>query len=373
MKKTLIRLGIIAGIVLIMSSSSCLDPNNGHEPEIPLTTIGTYVLNSGKFRANNACLTAYNPYTKEFEHNVFERNNDGMKLGDTGQDIIAFGTKMYIAVYNSGVIFVTDLGGKVIKEIRTKADGSSSNLSPRYFTTWEDYVYVTFYEGYVGKIDTTSLTVSAITKVGDNPEQIKIAGQKLYVANSGGMNYPNYGNTLSILNPVNMDVMGEVTVAENPVYLEADSRGNLYVVSMGNYNDVPSCLQIVNSNNDSVEKLELEGITPSFIAQGPGNALYLVSSKYDENWQLIADYFIFDTSEKKIYGKLITDGTPVANPYSLSADTLLKLIYIGTSDYKTDGDMHVFDAFGQHYHSFNTGGLNPITVCPVTAGGKNDK
>lgn len=373
MKRTLLRLAIMAGALLIMSSSSCLDPNNGKEPEIPLTTIGTYVLNSGNFGSNDANLIAYNPYTKELNYNIFERSNNGRKLGDTAQDMIAFGSKIYIAVYNSGVIFVTDLDGKVIKEIKTKAQGSSANLSPRFFTTWEDCVYVTFYEGYAGKIDTTSLTVSALAKVGDNPEQIKIAGEKLYVANSGGMNYPNYGKTLSVLNPVTMDVMSEVKVSDNPVYLESDSRGNLYVISMGNYNDVPSCLQIVNPNNDSVQKLELEGITPTFIAKGPGNALYLVSSSYDENWQLTAEYYIFDTSKKEIYGKLIKDGTRVENPFSLSADTLLTLIYIGTSDYTTNGQMYVIDAFGNMYHAFDTGGLNPITACPVTTGGPKDK
>jgi len=373
MKRTLLRLAIIAGAVLIMSSSSCLDPNNGKEPEIPLTTIGTYILNNGNFVSNDANFTAYNPYTKELNYNIFERSNEGRKLGDTAQDMIAFGSKIYIAVYNSGVIFVTDLEGKVIKEIKTKATGSAANLSPRFFTTWENYVYVTFYEGYAGKIDTTSLTVTALAKVGDNPEQIKIAGEKLYVANSGGMNYPNYGKTLSVLNPVTMDVMSEVKVSDNPVYLESDSRGNLYVISMGNYNDVPSCLQIVNPNNDSVQKLELEGITPTFIAKGPGNALYLVSSSYDANWNLIADYYVFDTNKKEIYGKLIKDGTRVENPYSLSADTLLTLIYIGTSDYVTNGQMYVIDAFGQMYHAFDTGGLNPITACPVTAGGQKDK
>jgi hypothetical protein len=371
MKRTLLRLAIIAGAVLIMSSSSCLEIDHP-EPEIPLITIGTYILNSGNFGSNDANLIAYNPYNKELNYNIFERSNGGKKLGDTAQDMIAFGSKIYIAVYNSGLIFVTDLEGKVIKEIKTKAQGSSANLSPRYFTTWENCVYVTFYEGYAGKIDTTSLTVSALSKVGDNPEQIKIAGEKLYVANSGGMNYPNYGKTLSVLNPVTMDVMSEVTVADNPIYLEADSKGFLYVVSMGNYNDVPSCLQIVNTNNESVQKLELEGITPSFIAKGPGNALYLVSSSYDANWNLIADYYIFDTSKKEIYGKLIQDGTRIENPYSLSADTLLTLIYIGTSDYTTNGQMYVIDAFGHMYHAFDTGGLNPITACPVTAGGPKD-
>ena len=44
---------------------------------------------------------AYNPY-QGLNYNIFERSNEGRKLGDTAQDMIAFGSKIYIAVYNSG-------------------------------------------------------------------------------------------------------------------------------------------------------------------------------------------------------------------------------------------------------------------------------
>jgi YVTN family beta-propeller protein len=66
---------------------------------------GAYVLNQGKFKGNNASTTYYNLTSSTITNDYFTvKNNRG--LGDTGQDIIKYGSKIYVAVYNSSLIEV---------------------------------------------------------------------------------------------------------------------------------------------------------------------------------------------------------------------------------------------------------------------------
>ena len=54
---------------------------------------------------------------------------NGRGLGDTAQDMIVYGDKMYITVSGENTIEVTDLHAKSIKQIET--DGQ-----PRYMDRW---------------------------------------------------------------------------------------------------------------------------------------------------------------------------------------------------------------------------------------------
>lgn len=353
MKKTFLLTAMICASILFVSCEK--EPNI--DPEVPEATTGVFVLNSGNFGSNDASLAQYNPDTKVVTYGVFQSVN-GQKLGDTAQDMLIYGSKMYIAVYNSGVIFVTDRTGKILKEIKEEG------RSPRYFTTYKGNVFVTYYEGYLAKIDTTSLSVMASVKVGDNPEQVKAANGKLYVANSGGMHYPNYGKTVSVVNPAVMAVTKTLSVVDNPANIEVDSKGDVYLVSLGNYADILGTLQKIDSQTDVVTTVS--DLPVSFITMGLNDKIYFVSSQYDASWNLIADYYVYDALTETVTGKFITDGTSVSGPYSITADPVTGNVYLGTSDYVSTGDMYIFSANGVLINKFDTGGINPIGCYFVT-------
>jgi YVTN family beta-propeller protein len=75
------------------------------------------ILNEGKYQANNSGLNFFNITTSTNTENYFLlKNNRG--LGDTGQDMIRYGSKIYIAVYKSSIIEVIDaVTGVSIKTI----------------------------------------------------------------------------------------------------------------------------------------------------------------------------------------------------------------------------------------------------------------
>lgn len=134
---------------------------------------------------------------------------------------------MYIAVYGSSIIEVTDLSGKSIKQIKSSGDA----LLPRFFTANEGKVYVSLYDGYVARLDTASLEIEQKVKVGRNPEQLVVANNKLYVANSGGLDYNTpvgYDKTVSVIDLASFQETKKIEVVTNPVNLVTDSQGDVY-------------------------------------------------------------------------------------------------------------------------------------------------
>ena len=140
---------------------------------------GVYFMNSGKWQSNNATLDYYDPNTKELKTKVFASVN-GRGLGDTANDIMVYGSKMYIAVSESNTIEITDITAKSLKTIAPK-DDSGQPQSPRYLAAYEGKVYVTLFDGHLAEIDTTSMEITKKTKVGPNPYQVREVGGKFLI------------------------------------------------------------------------------------------------------------------------------------------------------------------------------------------------
>ena len=131
-----------------------LTPDSPEQEPEPVDNGGIYFLNSGKMGSNNAGLSCFNLNTLTMTVDTFMNVNE-KGLGDTANDMIVYGSKMYIAVYGSSIIEVTDLSGKSIKQIKSSGDA----LLPRFFTANEGKVYVSLYDGYVARLDTASLEI----------------------------------------------------------------------------------------------------------------------------------------------------------------------------------------------------------------------
>lgn len=335
------------------------DDNKGGNSPFPEQTSlnGVYVLNSGKKGSNNSSLSFYDFETKKVEEDIFKKKN-GRGLGDTANDILIYGSKIYIAVSNSNVIEVTDLQGKSLKQIVSDGDP----LQPRFFASHNGKVYVSLFDGYVARLDTTSLSIESKVKVGRNPEQLVIANNKLYVANSGGLDYSTpvgYDKTVSVVDLPTFKEKSKIEVVINPVSVRADSQGDVYVISNGNYNDIPNTFQRIDSKTDEVSKVEVTNATEM---ASIGDKFYIIYSQYEADWSQTISYISFDAiNEKVISDNFITDGTTIAKPYKVGADAASNYIFVTESDYKTNGDVYVFDTAGKLQFKFEAG-LNPLKV-----------
>jgi YVTN family beta-propeller protein len=354
-KKIIQTLALCMTMALTFFTSCKDDDNPSEDPIVPSEYI--YVLNSGKSGSNNASLSMYNVDDGAVAKDIFEVRN-GRRLGDTGQDLIVYGSKMYIAVYGESTIEVTDLEAKSIKQIKTEGP-------PRYFAVDEGKVYVTYFNGYVARIDTTSLTVEAKVQVGRNPEQLTVANGNLYVANSGGLDYNTevgYDKTVSVIDIATFIETKKIEVVINPCNIVSDYQGNVYVVSMGNYGDIPNTLQEIDSRTDNVSVMEdLKGTFFAILE----NTLYTIHSQYDAMWNQVVRFYSYDVVNKKVLSDNFIGDMEISQPgYTITTDQTFGDIYIANFDYLNDGDVFVFDSTGKFVTKFEVG-LNPMKAVRV--------
>lgn len=330
------------------------NPDPTPDPDVPTgdtSFMALYFLNSGNMGNNNSSLYMYDVDKDEVIPDYFLAQN-GRGLGDTAQDMIVYGDKMYIAVYGESTIEVTDLHAKSIKQVKTEGQ-------PRALVADGGKVYASYYNGQVARLDTASLEVEATVKVGRNPEQMAVANKKLYVANSGGMDYATevgYDKTVSVVDLASFTETKKLDVVLNPTLVRSDENGNVYVVSMGNYAEVLNTLQYIDSRTDEVKVLEAcPNATEMDYLDGK---LYTYYSQYDANWNSVTTFTSYDTNTGAVEN-WIKDGTAIAKPYKLNAAG--SNVYVSESDYKNNGDIYGFGTDGKLVKKFDSG-LNPMKV-----------
>lgn len=317
---------------------------------------GVYVLNNGNWGANDANVGIYDYASKMYEPKVFRSVNE-MNLGDLAQDVIEIEDRVYLAVYGSRTIFSTDRGLRL--KTRINAQNGELALSPRSFATDGELLYVTYYEGYVFEIDALHQEFRAV-EVGSSPEGLAVAGDCLYVANSGGALYPDYGNTVSVVSLENFAERRLIEVNPNPIKVEASSDGAyVYVSSYGDYGANPAKLQVIATSTGGVSDVAYQSVSSICSDR---DVLYILCGGYDENWNpLPSTVYKHDMKTNLPLGTFVADDTVLANAYSISVARDGN-IYVGCSDYVTNGDVYVFTPDGKLYDKFDSQGLNPLKV-----------
>jgi hypothetical protein len=305
------------------------------------------ILNNGSYGMSDASLGKYDRKTLTYYYKEFEVVNE-LKLGDTAQDIIQYGDKLYVSVSGSKTIFVTDKNFKIIKTL------SPDQCQPRYFTSHEGKVYVSLYEGYLGEIDTLDFSFRKV-KVGQNPEGIVMHKEKVYVANSGGMNYPYYANSVSVVDPKSLTVEDSLKVNTNPCRLFSRDK-YLYIHSYGDYDTIEPKLEVYQDG-----KLSDTGYkNVSMVAQYE-DAMYVLTNAYESEG---AHIYMHSAAKNTRVGSFLPAGAILLEAYSISATRYF--LWVGCSDYVTTGDILMFDRLtGQYNMSFDARGMNPQKVIEI--------
>lgn len=179
--------------------TSCDPAEDYPETYLQEYSTGAYVVNSGNMYSNiESSLTAIDYASSTATQNVFKTAN-GRSLGNTANDGIVYGNKIYLAVDQSNTIEVIDKKTKQsIKQIKTTdLLGNAEGAEPRHISADGGKVYFTTYGGYVAAVDTTSFALQKKWQVGSYPEGLVIAHGNIYVANS---NYGKGGGNISCIN-----------------------------------------------------------------------------------------------------------------------------------------------------------------------------
>jgi YVTN family beta-propeller protein len=359
-----IKLSKIAVILLILPAvfiTACDDmedkdrkPNTVNEASVS----GIYVLSEGLMNMNNSVLGYYDFETKTFNPDMFLSVNK-RGLGDTANDMELYGSKLYVVVNVSSQIEILDaVSGKSLKQI-PMFDNSGVARQPRYVDFVEGCAYVTSFDGSLARIDTASLKITGSIQCGRNPDGLCVSNGKIYVSNSGGLDFPNYDNTVSVVDIKTFKEIKRITVGTNPGKIKADSEGDIYVVSRGNYGSSPYKFQKISSKTDEVVKTFDDIQALNFTISNDTAYIYNYDFQTMNCWVKV-----FDCKKEEIVSDhFISDGTTITTPYGIDTNPVNGDVYLtDAKSYVTWGDVLCFDRNGKLKFRLQETGLNPNKV-----------
>jgi YVTN family beta-propeller protein len=340
-------------VVMMAGMASC--KKDDVKTEAPKVTTGVYVLNEGLLSQTLSSLTYYDFGTSKPVTDYYANVNGGSEIGDTGNDLLIYGGKMYIVVNASSNVRVCDVStAKSIKEIPFK--NGSALRKPRNVVAYKNMVFVSSYDNSVSVIDTATLEITKTITVGANPEQMVISGDKLYVANGGGFT-PGKDSTISVVSLTSFTELQKIKVGLGPNCLAADSANNIYVGCVGNYSTVgPKLVKVSTTSNTVVKSVDTAVGTIRYFDG------YLYATGGWSGSAYIRKLNLTDFSQAS--PNFVTDGTVVTMAYALNIDVNTGDVWVGDAkDYQTSGEVFCFDRNGKKKHSFSvTPGLNPNTI-----------
>lgn len=352
MKLNLYLLGIV--LVLISSCKKTDDPG----PSVA-SAKGVYILSEGNFFANNAKLSYRDAESGTVYGDYFAQQNPLLSsgLGDLANDMIIYGSKLYIVVnVSSNVTVLNATNGTFVSRIPIQA--GSTDRQPRYAAAKNGKLYVTSYDGTVSVIDTTSLSVTNTINVGPNPEDMLIYNNKLFVANSGGFNtVPD--STVSVIDLSTNSEIARLKVGVNPQRLAVNSTGEIYVTAYGNFADIPASVTVINGNTNTV----IGSLGSAF--EYDHVKIYKDMAYFYNNYSGSASLKMYNTQTHAVVrDEFITDATTVSVVYGIDFDEQNDDVYICDAvNFSDPGNVTCFDAAGKKKFSFSVApGISPNKV-----------
>lgn len=324
--------------------------------------VGLYLLNQGNMGSNKATLDFLDLSGDNGENIIYHRNiysernpNEIKELGDVGNDINIYGSKLWMVINCSNKVEVAD--AYTCKKV-AKIDIPNC----RYLAFDGGFAYVSAYVapvnmrqdaevGAVYKVDTLTMKVVDKVTVGYQPDELAVVHGKLYVANSGGYRNPNYDRTVSVIDLKTFKEERKIDVAINLHRCRADKYGQLWVSSRGDYKDVPSRLYWLNPNAAGQMEKGGEVEVPVSNMCIVGDSLYYIGVQWNETSKKNSiEYGIVNVSQHKVIAHSLSSAPEIQSiemPYGIIVNPQKKDFYLmDAKNYVSSGELFHFKADG---------------------------
>ena len=364
----------------VLTLGSCRDDEQViyHENEdtggttVVSNIVGMYVLNEGNMGSNKATVDFLDlsgtTSTAQYQRNIYsERNPNVVKeLGDVGNDIKIYGSKLWMVINCSNKV-----------EVATAADcrriGQIDIPNCRYLAFDGGYAYVSSYVGPVEispdaplgsvyKVDTTTLKTVGRVDVGYQPEEMAIADGKLYVANSGGYRVPDYDRTVSVIDLQSFTEERKIDVGINLHRCRADKYGQLWVSSRGDYYDISSKIYWLKKDASGTMQLADSICKPVSDFCIVGDSLYF----YGTEWSYITMTNtvcsgIIDVRTHQVVSERLSSAPEfdaITVPYGIIVNPIGRDFYMmDAKNYTSSGELLHFLADGSFDWKVSTGDI----------------
>lgn len=341
-------------------------------PETPASDSrirGFYLVNEGNMGSNKCSLDFMDYHTGLYARNLYaERNPTVVKeLGDVGNDIGIYGSKLYVVVNCSHKVEVMDARTGV-------RIGQVDIPNCRYVRFYRGKAYVSSYvgpvlidpdapKGAVYEVDTLSLAVTRKVTVGYQPEEMEIVDDYMYVANSGGYRVPDYDNTVSVIQMIDFKQVRQIAVDINLHRVKKDRYDKLWVSSRGDYQSRRSRLYVLAKKPGSniMSVTDTLDIACSNMAIH-GDSLYYYATEWSNFTQSNSiSYGIIDVRTRSIVStNFITDGTDkdITIPYGIAVHPETgDILVTDAKNYVSSGTLYCFTPDGKKKWSVRTGDI----------------
>ena len=333
--------------------------------------VGMYVLCEGNMGSNKCTLDfldlSGNTPTVHYWRNIYaERNPSVVKeLGDVGNDIKIYGSRMWIVVNCSDKV-------EVVRADNCQRIGQVDIPNCRNVVFDGPYAYVSSFVGPVNldveaqigmvyQVDTLTLQVTQAVEVGYQPEEMAVIDGKLYVANSGGYIAPIYDHTVSVVDLQTFKEERKIDVGVNLHRCRADKYGQLWVTSRGNYINRKATMYWLEPRGTTYEVI---GSLPYAVSDMciVGDSLYYFGSEWSETEQRnTISYGIINVRTHELVTNKLSNAPEVAAmrmPYGIIVNPQERDFYLmDAKNYVSSGELLHFLPDGTFDWKVSTGDI----------------
>ena len=343
-------------LVIIMVAVACKkdDPPLPPEEIVGPYENGLVILNEGLFQQNNASLSFYSFANQQSYTQAFVAAN-GRGLGDTANDFVKYTLNgvdyIIIAVDISSQIEIVEAA--TLKSVaQIPLFNGTQAREPRRIKVYNDKAFICNFDGTVVVVDLVNYSVLQTISVGANPDGLASVGHKLFVSNSGGLNYPVYNSTVTVINMDNYSVLDNFETRINSTSMIVDAQNEIYLLSAGNYGSItPALVRINSSTHAVVQNFDIPIGAMTQIADW----IYY----YDQNQKGI---FRLNSTSEILENILVIDCSGYETFFGIQYIAANHLIYcVDAKGYVNTAVIKAYDTSGNFQYQF-TAELNPKNI-----------
>lgn len=337
---------VIALIPILMLATGCPFGQDPVQPQTYTVITGVFAIDGGT-ESTPAKLAAINYADKSMTEDIFDQQN-GKSLGGRVPDAISFGKHLCLCAQDAGVVYITDLTGKIEQEI---VAGPSGDYKPGHIIRYKQNLYVTYSEGYLGRIDTTTYSVSLLA-VGSNPQGLAVSNEKIYIA-CPGTDWT--GTTVAVVDAPSFSLFRNLTVAANPSDVFACGQNYLHILSKGSGETEPT-IGLFNTKQDELIST-FPVLSPYAMAPGPYGYLFVLTREVDNNGVVRQRIVPMDgLAGQPIMEDFNQGDIALETAVGLNVDPVNGVVFVGSTRGKGAGVYEVLSVQGSLWHTFVTTG-----------------
>lgn len=327
-----------------------------------------YVLCEGLMGYNNSSLTKIDLLNSNIDNNFYENLNNGLKLGDTANDIVMKGDTAFVTVLGSQSIEILNLKtGIFVNRITLKGV-----RAPRKIAIYSDSLaFVSdLYDNSVTAFNpTTFAIIKDNIKVGPQPEGLEIVGNYLIVCNSayGDFNakHPD-AETISIIDINTFQEIKKIKTGANTIEAKYNTKNNKIYIA---YYNLPSRVDSVggilqfSATNFSLEKSWITNVRAMNFSQTMDTLFFINQTRAgiaSKGWKGIS---FIELNKSYTIQNLIENTNKSDIWYALSINKNGEFWIANAKNHHINGEILVYDFQNliTPKKSYNTG-LNPNKI-----------